>query len=253
MPEEKCYMCDSAASSVEHVPPKCLFPEFKDTGRNLRVNLITVPSCDLHNCAKSNDDEFLMVSIAGIIGNNSIGYEHYHGKIQRTLKRSSYRLLERIFLKRKVIRFENENKFLDILWGTPDYERLVSCFTHIAHGLYRHQFQKTFHGTLKASLGFLHSSDNNARIFRDFLKHKASLELTEKEKHGENQDVFFYQYTAPDRFGIFLVRLCFYQNVDVYVAYMPDDAEMPFDLGMQLMNSGMKTIFRVEDKTYEIN
>lgn len=28
---KKCYMCDNDATTVEHVPPKCLFPEMKDS------------------------------------------------------------------------------------------------------------------------------------------------------------------------------------------------------------------------------
>jgi hypothetical protein len=54
-----CYMCDSLETSREHAPPRCFFPESKAIGRNLRVNLITVPSCDIHNSEKSKDDEFL--------------------------------------------------------------------------------------------------------------------------------------------------------------------------------------------------
>ena len=105
-------MCEQKATSVEHVPPKCLFPEYKDTQRDLRLNLITVPSCDDHNGKKSRDDEFLMVSLAGIIGNNSIGYQHYRGKIQRALKRTSYKLLEKVFLSRKLVKISDENKKL---------------------------------------------------------------------------------------------------------------------------------------------
>jgi hypothetical protein len=72
---KQCYMCDAPATSKEHVPPKCIFPERKDSdGQYLREGLITVPSCELHNSKKSADDEFLMVSIAGLFSNNSIGY-----------------------------------------------------------------------------------------------------------------------------------------------------------------------------------
>ena len=28
--EKKCYMCEKLATSVEHIPPQCLFPEQKD-------------------------------------------------------------------------------------------------------------------------------------------------------------------------------------------------------------------------------
>ena len=41
-----CYMCAAPKASVEHVPPKGLFPEIKDlpAGVNLRKELITVPA-----------------------------------------------------------------------------------------------------------------------------------------------------------------------------------------------------------------
>lgn len=58
-----CYMCDELATTVEHIPPKCIFPETKDLEDktlNLRKKLLTVPSCTLHNNAKSGDDEYLL-------------------------------------------------------------------------------------------------------------------------------------------------------------------------------------------------
>jgi hypothetical protein len=44
------------------VPPECIFPEAKDAagGRDLRRNLITVPSCAEHNLKKGADDIYLM-------------------------------------------------------------------------------------------------------------------------------------------------------------------------------------------------
>jgi len=77
-------MCSEIASSREHVPPMCLFPEEKDIKTSMfRKNLITVPSCTLHNSKKSKDDEFLMACVAGIVGNNFLGYFHTHTKIKR--------------------------------------------------------------------------------------------------------------------------------------------------------------------------
>jgi len=64
----RCYMCDLPGTTDEHIPPRAIFPEAKDAeGRNYRIDLITVPSCPDHNTAKSDDDEFLMVSLAGIM------------------------------------------------------------------------------------------------------------------------------------------------------------------------------------------
>ncbi|BFM13930.1 hypothetical protein R50073_01130 [Maricurvus nonylphenolicus] len=253
METETCYMCDSVSTSVEHVPPKCLFPTHKDSGANYRVNLITVPSCEKHNGEKSRDDEFLMVSIAGIIGNNSIGYQHYNGKIQRALKRTSYKLLDKVFLKKQMSRVGEENEFLDILWGTPDYTRLISCFEHIAMGIYRHHFGKRFQGELKPYLGFLHTNEQNLKAFKEWMQLKANKELENQPKYGSNQEVFYYQYTVPDKFGIYLVRLCFYDNVDVYVAHMPVTSEKPSMLAMELLNRGIKTYVHEDGKVFEFN
>lgn len=253
MQKEQCYMCEKSATSAEHVPPKCLFPEFKDVKKNLRVNLITVPSCDEHNGKKSHDDEFLMVSIAGIIGNNSIGYQHYSGKIQRALRRTSYKLLEKVFLRKELVRIGDENKFIEILWGTPDYERLINCFSHIAYGIYYHHFKQKFNGELKPYLGFLHTNEQNPKAFKAFIKEKVRVELADEPKYGDNLEVFYYQFTKPDNFGIFLVKLCFYQNVDVFVSYMPSGSQKPTHLGFELMKRGIKTIITLGDKEYEFN
>jgi hypothetical protein len=51
--QKRCYACQRLASTVEHVPPKCFFPEA------LRTNLITVPSCARHNNDNSKDVEYV--------------------------------------------------------------------------------------------------------------------------------------------------------------------------------------------------
>ena len=146
---QSCYMCELPATSTEHVPPRCLFPEQKDIPTtDYRKNLFTVPSCNAHNTLKSRDDEFLMVSLAGIFGNNSIGYGHKLTKVDRTLRRTSHRLLDKVFRTRKtyVVALEN-NRFLQIIWGTPDAPRLLRCFDHVARGLYFHYFGVRFAST----------------------------------------------------------------------------------------------------------
>ncbi|MBO1539576.1 hypothetical protein [Pseudomonas sp. OA65] len=251
MQNKKCYMCDSPATSDEHVPPKCIFPEHKDVKRNLRDNLITVPSCDVHNANKSRDDEFLMVSLAGILGNNSIGYEHYHGKVQRALKRRANRLLDKVFLTKHTLRLGDENKFLDLIFGQPDYARLIDCFTHIAYGVYRYHFQESFNGKIKVFMGFLHSANKNHNAFKAFIAHRAEIDL--REKSGSNPEVFYYRLADPDKFGFSLIHLCFYENVNIYVSLMPEGSAPPFDLGMELIKGGIETVVEIEGKQYKFN
>ena len=63
---ETCYACDNKAVSREHIPPKCFFPERKDfpNDKDYRRDLITVPSCIVHNLHKAYDDEYCFFVIA---------------------------------------------------------------------------------------------------------------------------------------------------------------------------------------------
>jgi hypothetical protein len=253
---EHCYMCELPACSREHVPPKNLFPESRDVeGENYRVDLITVPSCDLHNLSKSKDDEFLMVSLAGIIGNNSIGYRHKLGKVDRAIRRSSYRLLDKVFIKKKEIyRVEmDQNKFIDVIWGTPDATRLIKCFDHIARGLHFHHFGVQFEGRVHVYLGFLTYDKGNPQTWTNFVKRKTEMELEGKPSYGSNPAVFFYQVTDTDQFGLFLFRLCFYGGLNIYAAMWPSTSSTPYNLAIDLMNRGIKTIITLGDKKYEFN
>lgn len=254
MDQDICYMCSSPAVTSEHVPPKCLFPEARDIdGQNHRRQLITVPSCDIHNAKKSKDDEFLMVSLAGIFGNNSIGYQHKFGKVDRALRRRSSSLLNAVFKKRKHYQLKGENQFYEIIWGTPDYDRLIRCFTNIAYGIHYHHFDRKFLGQTKVILGYLHSTDVSSNNFVKFLRHRAEIDLKETQKHGENPGVFFYQFTEEDEFGLYLLHLRFYGGIDVYISFQPEGKEKPFHLGFELMNRGIETRFILEDKEYTIN
>ncbi len=254
MKKQNCYKCGAIATSKEHVPPKCIFPEQKDIrGIDLRKNLITVPSCNIHNQEKSHDDEFLMVSLAGVIGNNSIGYMHKFTKVDRAIRRTSQKLINKAFLKQKRYIYKKNNEFLEIIWGTPDYKRLLNSFEMIAYGVHLDYFLKPFKGKTKVMLGYLFHGDESSKNLVEFLKHKAKIDLKNKEKLGENKNVFFYQFSDIDEFGIYMLRLCFYGGINIYVSFIPDGIELPKHLGYELMKKGIHTIFTVEGKEYEVN
>ena len=61
------------------MPPKCFFPSKDElpSGQDYRVNLITVPSCDRHNIAKSGDDQYLLMVIISHWQNNLVSYQHF--------------------------------------------------------------------------------------------------------------------------------------------------------------------------------
>lgn len=251
---ELCYMCGRPATSREHVPPRSIFPEGKDLdGKDHRRNLVTVPSCRIHNSEKSSDDEFLMVSLAGIIGNNSIGYMHKFSKVNRAIRRSANRLLIDVFAERKLFIIRDENKFLDVIWGKPDFDRLNRCFDRIARGIHLHHFRTRYLGEIVIYLGYLRHSDSSSRNFSAFIRDKVGIEMSYSEKFGKNDDIFFYQVSPVDQYGLFTFRMCFYGGLDIYAAFVPDRNKLPYHLGFDLMNKGIKTIITIGETKYEIN
>src|SRR5262245_35856510 len=83
-----CYACDAPPTSLEHAPPRLLFPEQKDAGgRDLRRRLITVPSCDAHNSEKSKDDEYLLWVLSANAFANETGVQQANTKLDRSYLR----------------------------------------------------------------------------------------------------------------------------------------------------------------------
>jgi len=52
-----CYRCGAPGTTREHFPPKAFFP------KGGALNLKTVRSCELHNNAKSGDDQYVLAQI----------------------------------------------------------------------------------------------------------------------------------------------------------------------------------------------
>ncbi len=246
-------MCDRPATSKEHVPPRCLFPEQKDIEVDLRKGLVTVPSCDTHNTGKSEDDEFLLVSLAGMVGNNSIGYHHKFTKVNRAIKRDAAQFLGAMNIKRIDWLEVAPNKFIDVIWGTPDYDRLFNCFDHIVRGLHFHLFGCRFVGQTKTLLGYTHDPLHNPTEFKRFIKAKVQAELVGKARLGSNAEVFTYQFTDPDQFGLYLAHLQFYGGLDIYVSLIPEKDALPTNFAMELIAMGIPTIVSFNGEQYEFN
>lgn len=120
-------------------------------------------------------------------------------------------------------------------------------------GLHYHHFGIPYAGQVKVLIGYLSYETGSTRNLQRFMLDKAEMELECRPKFGRNQDVFYYQVTDPDEFGLSLFRLCFYGGVNVYVSLIPDSAEAPTHLGFELMKRGIKTMFTLGDRTYEVD
>lgn len=257
MEQKKCYMCDNPSTSREHVPPICLFPEIKDTkGINLRKDLITVPSCELHNSKKSDNDEFLMLSLSGLIRNNPVGNFHQLTKANRALRRKNKEFLFKEILKfGKIHKIRStDGRFQYISIGEPNFPRLYDCLTHIAYGLYYNEFNTRFDGNLNLLMEFIDYSDENRQTFKLFLKKRFQVENKLKQDiKGANPLVFYYEFHKPDQNGLIAMRIVFYGSAEVYFAFIPKNIELPFNLAMKLMQDGVKTVISLNDEDFIFN
>ncbi|MCA1202884.1 hypothetical protein [Priestia flexa] len=219
MVDKKCYWCEKEAVSMEHVPPRCLFPEDKDVkhifNKTYREHLITVPSCDEHNLQKSNLDEYLMVTLSGKVGNNGLAYIQTLTKIERSRKRNS-KLLdiekgETIYIK---------DKEFPVLWVNVDTQKLNYSFESIARGLYYHENNTSFKGRITiVSKLFNHPDDSNGTEFNI----RASKLIESERMHwntevkGTNKEVFSYQFSPIDGFKTQTLALNFFEGIDIYI------------------------------------
>ena len=256
MVERTCYMCEEKAVSKEHVPPLCIFPDKKDVkGLNFRKDLITVPSCNLHNSKKSHNDEFLMLAIAGIVGNNQLGYMQTVTKVNRALRRKSSDFLGKAIiknLKTSTIKSTNGYEF-PVLFGNPDHRRFSECFQQIAYGLYFHKHGNRFRGEVKVLLGFVTHTVKDSQTFLNFMRKRFDLEDLRLEIEGANPDAFTYQFCAPDEHGIIGFKFVFYGGTEVFGALIPHGIEKPYDLAHQLKESGIPITYTLGEEEFHFN
>ena len=182
-------MCEKPATSREHVPPSCFFPEFKDLGADYRRNLITVPSCDDHNLKKSMDDEYILAVVAFHWRNNQIAYKQSTTKIKRALGYSK-KYYDLFF-------GEGKHTFLvldgqRLVTSTVNIERVNDGFEKIARGVYFRHFHEKFLGRVDIhhlSLTALYQKHHPIITEITQVEYMMRLLCMEKSKNGSNSDI----------------------------------------------------------------
>jgi hypothetical protein len=206
-------MCDLAETSREHAPPSSFFPETKIIGRDLRRNLVTVPSCDLHNSSKSKDDEFLRSVILMSEKNNAAGKHLFFGKLLRAVKRSPL-TYGSFFLDKGTIG-QGKDRVLQL-----DRDRFDRCIDHIARALFFDCYKRkwllpisvtspNFFGRIQSDSIIPHHLNMNAvDISREFLR--------DEPIRGENPDVFKYRLRYEEATDSYALGAIFYDHFEVF-------------------------------------
>lgn len=223
---DRCYCCNAPATTIEHVPPKCLFPEQKDLppSVDMRRNLITVPSCAEHNLQKSRDDEYLLYVLTMNLPAERIAQDHFFTKTARAIKRRSS-LAEHILASATsvVLHDERSNAIFETL-AVPVEARLEAALEKVALGLYRHHFDKSWSGSLRVAPEFHHFPDETWNQGLQQASAFADMLFAETTLHGENPLIFKYQ-VATNEAGVTAVRMHFYGGCKVLAIYGHEDSK----------------------------
>jgi hypothetical protein len=210
---QSCYMCARAATSREHAPPRCLFPAERDTtnGENYRKNLITVPSCDLHNSEKSHDDEYLLFALAGSYTSSNIGLTQFITKVRRAFERSPSKaanFVQRatpVQLKRQG-QTEWENGAQLIIEG----ERIDNVLSNCACALYHHHSKAKFQGPVEVITNFTMYLEKQVQASVSAAFDIATRTMISEPLFGENPDVFAYKFKETE--SVIVFYFSFYES-----------------------------------------
>jgi hypothetical protein len=209
-----CYMCNREATSREHVPPLCFFPGNKDSlsGKDFRKNLITVPSCKLHNSEKSGDDLYLLHLITVAYQNNPEGLHLFTKRIRETTESRPY-LLKTFFGQSEKVLVNG----LPTLSIELDMKRFESRMTCMANAIFFFHFKTKWKETLEIFAPSARYSPNLPNSNGGNV-HLAQGEVLDDGSHkfGENQDIFFFQFIEGVLPAHRLLRMVFYQGFVVW-------------------------------------
>lgn len=221
-----CYCCDRPATTVEHIPPQCLFPERKDLplGSDFRRNLVTVPSCRDHNLGKSGDDEYIMYVLTMNLPAEKIAETHFTTKIWRAINRRPA-LINRVLENSKLVTVHDpkSNELFETAAVEVDLQRIERSLEQIALGLYRHHFGQSWFGSLRIVSEFLRfMREEKASEWNGILQQTsqyADMLFNDVPDHGENPQIFKYRVVQLNKRVHVAIRMYFYGGVKVLALF----------------------------------
>jgi len=207
---ESCYNCGAPATTSEHAPPECFFPEGYNTG------LFEVPSCDAHNLHLSTDVEYARNIICQQWGTNLVSY-----RVAETARASfehSPDLFTRTFesVQPILVAGEETGSFrLDM----PRFKRVIRA---IAFAMYYRDFGKRNDGDFDVFSTSLHSRSTLYHGAPDgYERLRNILETTSfKSMPVPQPKVFKYGVSYPGE-GQVHYRFEFYEAFVVYALTLP--------------------------------
>lgn len=209
----KCYICNNAVTSDEHVPAECFFPK----GR--RSNLITVPSCNIHNQETSKDDEYVRAIITMAKGANNIAADHFYSKVLKSFERRPA-LKARIMKEPLYLNYIENNEATSGLTLNVERERFDKVMKKIAYGLHFHKYKETWEKELFISTEKQMTPSYETDILVPAIKEhgfKNSIKVFE----GNHPEIFQFAFIEFLNRSEKVVFMKFYEDYEVWAFPVP--------------------------------
>ncbi len=212
-----CYICGEQATSVEHAPARCFFPEDR------RVNLTTVESCATHNEDTSKDDEYVRNIIAMSIGNNQVALTHFLQNCMRSFNRSPRLFQATTGINKRVYIAETEHSNIQPTYAfSIDRDRINLVMRKIAYATFFKKYEMPWNRELAIGTEYLRTSDMKADDF-GLLIQEAKRLIGAPTYEGNNPEVFKFSFlqTESDDVNEQLLIMSFYEGFEAWVFPQP--------------------------------
>jgi len=230
MGDTSCYMCDSVETSREHVPPVCFFPNAQEIGRDLRRNLITVPSCDRHNSLKAKDDEYLRAVIVMTATHNKVGQHQFVRKLLPAVARrpNAYKS----FFADKGTVADGKDRALQI-----NRKRFNSCIDHLARAIFFNTFNCKWQLPISIVSPNLFSGIHSDQMVphqpTEIAVETSRQFLIGEPTRGENPEVFKYRVRYNKKDERYAFAAIFYDCFEVF-SFSSREAPKAFTVAQEI-------------------
>lgn len=210
-------MCDKPAVTREHTPPKAFFPS------DLRDELITVPSCRLHNNDNSKDVEYVRNIVVPDLHTNATARRMFNSKVLPSFRRSP-KLRAQTFRRYRLVDVQGMESAIAEL----DTKRFGLVMRAVAMALYYHDFGERFkyhfriHSAtnLSENVAFLDLPDPYTPQTNAYLR-----TLPTVDKDTSQPEVFRYGVYREHDYRV-TYRMVFYGGVEVYAYGTPPGSRL---------------------------
>jgi hypothetical protein len=149
---KQCYACAAPSTGRQHLPARCFFPDLIEGD----ANLITVPSCDIHNYGQKDNEEAFMAQVVASEGVNEIAVDILKGKIISEKGRKQKRWLDLMRNTEEVLldRGGGLQPTLISTLSIDDGNRFLTLLTRgLVHKLYRAKWSPALYFCVRIMVG----------------------------------------------------------------------------------------------------